>query len=65
MIHDLEFVAIIHALKMWSHYILGNRFLLMRDHSGLRYLFNQPNMNSMKVGWLAMINEFDFKIKYT
>jgi hypothetical protein len=21
--HDLEFVAIVHALKMWRHYLLG------------------------------------------
>jgi hypothetical protein len=37
--HDLELAAIVHALKMWRHYLLGQIFVLMTDHSGLRYLF--------------------------
>jgi len=44
--HDLELTTIIHALKMWRHYLLGRRFVLMSDHSGLRYLFDQPNLNA-------------------
>jgi len=38
--HDLELAAIVHALKMWRHYLLGRRFVLMTNHSGLRYLFD-------------------------
>jgi hypothetical protein len=38
--HDFELDAIIHALKMWGHYLLGRIFALMKDHSGLRYLFD-------------------------
>ena len=44
--HDLELAMIIHALKMWRHYLLGRRFVLMSDHIGLGYLFDQPNMNA-------------------
>ena len=33
--HDLELVVIIHALKMWRHYLLGRRFVLMSDQCGL------------------------------
>ena len=36
----------------------------MSDHSGLRYLFEQSNLNARKSRWLAMINEFDFEIRY-
>ena len=61
---DLELVAIIHALNMWRNYLLGKRFVLMSDHSGLWYLFDQPNMNAKKARWLAVINEFDFEVKY-
>jgi len=49
---------------MWRHYLLGRRFSLMSDHSGLRYLFDQPNLDSMQARWLAMISEFDFEIIY-
>jgi len=39
--HDLELAVITHALKMWRHYLLGMRFLLMSDHSGLRYFLTK------------------------
>jgi hypothetical protein len=32
--HDLELVAIVHALKKWRHYLLGRRFMLMKSHCG-------------------------------
>ena len=62
--HDLELAMVIHDLKMWRHYLLGKRFVLMSDHSGLRYLFDQPNLNSMQARWLATIREFEFEILY-
>jgi hypothetical protein len=55
--HDLEFVAIVHYLKMWRHFLLGRRFVLMTDHSGLRYLFDQPNsMLDKQGGWLSSVS---------
>lgn len=36
----------------------------MSDHSGLRYLFDQPNLNPRKDRLFAMISEFDFEISY-
>jgi hypothetical protein len=35
VIHDIELAAIVHALKMWRHYLLGRKFVLMTDHCGL------------------------------
>jgi len=61
---DLALAVIIHALKMGRHFLLGKRSVLMSDHSVLRYLFDQPNLNSRKVRWLAMLSEFDFEIRY-
>ena len=37
--HELELVAIIHALKMWRNYLMGKMFELRTDHDGLKYLF--------------------------
>ena len=39
--HDLELATIIHALKMWRHYLIGRNFLLMSDNINLKYLFDQ------------------------
>jgi hypothetical protein len=62
--HDLELAAIVHALKMWRHYLLGRRFVLMTDHCGLRHLFDQPKLNAMKTRWMNLLSEFDFEIKH-
>ena len=36
----------------------------MSDHNGLRYLFDQPNLNSKQAKWLATLIEFNFEIIY-
>jgi hypothetical protein len=60
--HDLELVAVIHALKMWRHYIMGKKFLLLTDNSGVKYLFSQPDLNARQAIWLAFLREFDFEV---
>ena len=44
--HDLELAAIIHVLKMWRHYLMGRKFEIRTNHHGMKYLFNQPNLNA-------------------
>ena len=62
--HDLELVAIVHALKMWRHYLMGRRFEPRTDHCGLKYLFDQPTLNARQARWLEFLCEFDFEIKH-
>jgi hypothetical protein len=62
--HDLELAAIVYALKMWRHYLLGRRFFLMTDHCGLRHLFDQPKLNARQARWMALLSEFDLEIKH-
>ena len=52
MMHDLEFVAIVHALKMWRHYLMVSKFELRTNHHGLKYLFEQQNLNARQEIWL-------------
>jgi hypothetical protein len=37
--HDLELLAIVHALKVWRRYLLGNLVYIYTDHKNLKYLF--------------------------
>jgi hypothetical protein len=37
--HGLELVAVVHALKIWRHYLLGNTCHLYTDHKSLKYIF--------------------------
>lgn len=62
--HDLELAAIVHALQMWRHYLIGKPFELKMDHMGLRYIFTQPNLNAKQRHWLEFPSEYDFSIEY-
>jgi hypothetical protein len=37
--HDLELATVVHALKIWRHYLMGKRCELYTDHKSLKYLF--------------------------
>jgi hypothetical protein len=62
--HDLELATIVHSLRKWRHYLMGKRFELRTDHNGLKYLFDQPNLNARQSRWLEFLSEYDFDIKH-
>ncbi|KAK9100712.1 hypothetical protein Scep_024142 [Stephania cephalantha] len=43
--HDLELAAVVFALKIWRHYMYGEKFTLYTDHKSLKYLFTQKELN--------------------
>ena len=43
--HDLELAAVVHALKIWRHYLLGNICHIYTDHKSLKYIFTQSELN--------------------
>ena len=38
--HDLELAAIVHALKIQRHYLIGNKCVIYTDHKSLKYFFH-------------------------
>jgi hypothetical protein len=43
--HDLELATVVHALKIWRHYLMGKGCELYTDHNSLKYIFTQLNLN--------------------
>ncbi|WVZ84110.1 LOW QUALITY PROTEIN: hypothetical protein U9M48_031172 [Paspalum notatum var. saurae] len=39
--HDLELAAVVHALKIWRHYLMGNKCKICTDHKSLKYIFTR------------------------
>jgi hypothetical protein len=37
--HDLELAAVVHAPKIWRHYIMEKRCELYTDNKSLKYIF--------------------------
>jgi hypothetical protein len=59
--HDLELAAVVHALKIWRHYLMGNRCNIFTDHKSLKYIFTQ-NMRQRR--WLELIKDYDLEVHY-
>ena len=62
--HDLELVAIVFALKLWRHYLYGERYEIFTDHKSLRYIFTQKELNMRQRRWLELIKDYDCTISY-
>jgi hypothetical protein len=43
--HNLELATVVHALKIWTYYLMGKRCELYTDHKSLKYIFTQSNLN--------------------
>lgn len=62
--YDLELTAVVHALWVWRHYLLGKRFVLKTDHSSLTSYFKQVDLNSRQARWNAFLSEFDIDLQH-
>jgi hypothetical protein len=62
--HDLELAVVVHALKIWRHYLIGKRCELYTDHKSLKYIFTQLNQNLRQRRWLELIKDYDLGINY-
>jgi hypothetical protein len=62
--HDLELAVVVHALKIWRHYLMGKRYELYTDHKSLKYIFTQSNLNLRQGRWLERIKDYDLGINY-
>ncbi|WVZ52813.1 hypothetical protein U9M48_003835 [Paspalum notatum var. saurae] len=62
--HDLELAAVVHALKIWRHYLFGNRCEIYTDHKSLKYIFTQNELNMRQRRWLELIKDYDLEIHY-
>ena len=63
-VHDLELAAVVFALKIWRHYLYGERFTLYTDHKSLKYLFLQKDLNMRQRRWLEFLKDYDFSLEY-
>jgi hypothetical protein len=43
--HDLDLAAVVHALKLWRHYLIGHRCKIYTDQKSLKYIFMQSDLN--------------------
>ncbi|KAM1370587.1 hypothetical protein ACFX2F_041029 [Malus domestica] len=62
--HDLELAAIVFALKIWRHYLYGEKSKIFTDHKSLQYLFTQHDLNLRQRRWMELLSDYDCTIEY-
>ncbi|KAL4016608.1 hypothetical protein IC575_024260 [Cucumis melo] len=62
--HDLELAAVVFALKIWRHYLYGERIQIFTDHKSLKYFFTQKELNMRQRRWLELVKDYDCEILY-
>nr|GFA92404.1 putative reverse transcriptase domain-containing protein [Tanacetum cinerariifolium] len=62
--HDLEFAAVVFALKIWRHYLYGVKFVIYTDHKSLQYFLEKKDHNMRQRRWLDLLKDYDCEIRY-
>jgi hypothetical protein len=62
--HDLELAAVVHALKVWRHYLMGAHCNIYTDHKSLKYIYTQADLNMRQRRWLELIKDYDLEVHY-
>ncbi|KAL0537838.1 hypothetical protein IC582_026827 [Cucumis melo] len=62
--HDLELAAVVFALKIWRHYLYGEKIQIFIDHKSLKYFFTQKELNMRQRRWLELVKDYDCEILY-
>ncbi|KAL5810818.1 hypothetical protein ACOSQ3_027555 [Xanthoceras sorbifolium] len=62
--HDLELAAIVFTLKIWRHYLYGEKCYISTDHKNLKHLSTQKELNLRHRRWMELIKYYDCVIEY-
>ena len=58
-VHELELLAVVHALRVFRHYLEGcKHFTLFTDHQSLKFFFTQKELSRRQVGWMETLVDF-------
>ena len=62
--HDFELEAIMFALKIWRHYLYGEKCRILTDHKSLKYFLTQKDLNMRQRRWMELFKDYDCIIDY-
>lgn len=57
-------LAIMHALRKWRQYLLGNQFQVKTNHNSLKYFLEKRVSSEEQQKWVTKMQGYDFEIVY-
>jgi hypothetical protein len=61
-IPEKEFLAVVHAINKFCHYITGYEVFVHTDHSSIIFFMNKPVTTGRIARWLLLLQEFNITI---
>ena len=55
---------VVFALKIWRHYLYGEKCRIFTNHKSLKYLLTQKELNLRQRQWLELFKDYDWIIDY-
>ncbi|GKA00892.1 putative reverse transcriptase domain-containing protein, partial [Tanacetum coccineum] len=62
--YDLEFGAVVFALRVWRHYLYGTKCVVFTNHKSLQYILNQKELNLRQRRWIKLLSDYGCEIRY-
>ncbi|KAK8684207.1 hypothetical protein V6N13_040237 [Hibiscus sabdariffa] len=62
--HDLELAGIVFALKIWRHYLYGEKCHMFTNHKSLKYVLTQKDLNLRQRRLMELLKDYDLVIDY-
>lgn len=62
--YDVEFYAVVQAIKHWRHFLVHREFVLFTDHDAIRHLDSQAKVSARHAGWISFLQQFTFVIRH-
>ncbi|KAA3467103.1 pol protein [Gossypium australe] len=62
--HDLKLAAVVFPMKIWRHYLYGERCIIYTDHKSLKYMLIQNELILRQRKWVELLKDYDCTIEY-
>ena len=62
--HEMEMLALVHALKKWKHYLLGSKVVAYTDNVALKFWRTAQNLSPRQIRWLSLLQMYDLEIAH-
>lgn len=62
--YDVEFYAIMQALREWKQYLIYKEFILYSNHEALKFINGQQKLNRRHAKWVEELQEYKFVIRH-
>nr|GEZ28240.1 reverse transcriptase domain-containing protein [Tanacetum cinerariifolium] len=59
---EKEMLAVVYAFEKFRSYLIMNKSIIYTDHSALKYLLSKKDAKARLLGWILLLQEFDFKV---